>query len=352
MFTLRPMRFARGTTRARRFAVTLAFGALVLCGLSTSNAYAQPGWVRQYTGQLVPPGVRPPGVPTCYGAYCQFWEPLDRNAYTARIAAGQGELYQLHYGGAIFKYPSTPCASGCPGWHLAGENDPAAKAIFAGGAGLYKMRQDGSVFVFTGSGAWSQVEGPDSARITIAVGEYRMASLYADGSITILGQRFPGDAVAIVLDGNDDLYRLSATGDIDVLRWRWSFNWVPLDKNPVTIAIAAAGSGQLYQLQDNGSIWRYTGRVCNPGCQETWERLNNNPATARIIASGDELYMWQNNGSLWRYTGMPCNSDVCSGWEVLMGDGVGRIAVDGNRLYALTQQVARSTRQRVCYECL
>ena len=94
-------------------------------------------------------------MPPCYSGYCQFWESLDRNAYTARIAAGGGQLYQLQYSGAIFKYPSTPCTSDCPGWHLVGDYDPAVKAIYTKDSRLYKLRQDGSVFGLTDDGAWS-----------------------------------------------------------------------------------------------------------------------------------------------------------------------------------------------------
>ena len=159
--------------------------------------------------------------------------------------------------------------------------------------------------------------------------------------------------MAIALDDNDCLYRLSGNGLIDVIRFKGGSNWTLLDNNPATVAITVAGlSGQLYQLHDSGTIWQYTGRVCDPTCRETWQRLDNNPATARIVASSNELYQLHNNGSLWRYTGTPCNFDSCTGWELLIGDGLGRIAVDHNRVYALSQPVIRSARQRVCAECL
>ncbi len=359
MFTLRRMCGARGVARAGRFAAAFAFGALGLCGLGTSNAYAQTGWVRQYTGQQAPQGVRPLAVPPCYGTYCQFWEPVDRNAFTARIAADSaGHIYQLHYTGAIYQYPDAPCTSFCPGWWFRGF-DPATKAIYAYEGDLYKLHQDGSVWQATSGTAWSVVANADPGRITIAVGGDRMASLYVDGSITIDQTSFGrqlGHAVAIAIDGHADIYRLSLNGDIEVFGRRDGV-WRPLDNNPATVAIAAGDWGMLYQLHDNGSIWKYTGQHCDfqqpyPQCRG-WEKVDNNPAAVKIVAAGQELYKLQGNGSLWRYTGTSCIGESCPGWELIMGDGVGQVAAAGDHLYVLSGAAGpRPARQPACSQCL
>ena len=58
--------------------------------------------------------------------------------------------------------------------------------------------------------------------------------------------------------------------------------WQRLDNNPKTVAIAAAGTHHhqsLYQLQNDGWIWRYTGTPCSGDSCPGWQRLDNNPKT-------------------------------------------------------------------------
>jgi galactose oxidase len=73
--------------------------------------------------------------------------------------------------------------------------------------------------------------------------------------------------------------------------------WELLDNNPASVFIAAAGDN-LYQLHNNGSIWRYTGPPV-----AGWELLDHNPATKQIAAADDELYDLHNNGRIWRTSG-------------------------------------------------
>ncbi|MGK7892835.1 MAG: M12 family metallo-peptidase [Xenococcus sp. (in: cyanobacteria)] len=137
-----------------------------------------------------------------------------------------------------------------------------------------------------------------------------------------------------------ELYQLHNNGAI----WRYTDTpcsgnscpgWQRLDNNPRSIAIATSGD-QLYQLHNTGAIWRYTGRPCSGNSCPGWQRLDNNPQTRAIATSGGQLYQLHENGSIWRYTGRPCSGNSCPGWQRL--DNNPRtiaIAASGGQLYQL-----------------
>ncbi|WP_083892213.1 matrixin family metalloprotease [Corallococcus coralloides] len=129
---------------------------------------------------------------------------------------------------------------------------------------------------------------------------------------------------AIVADGNN-LYQLHNNGRI----WRFTgtplTGWQELDNNPATRAIIADGNN-LYQLHDNGRIWKFTGTPFTG-----WQELDNNPATRAIVADGNNLYQLHNNGKIWKFTGTPF-----TGWQELDNNPATRaIIADGNNLYQL-----------------
>lgn len=145
----------------------------------------------------------------------------------------------------------------------------------------------------------------------------------------------PDDAVAITVSGDGSLYRLRANGTIELFQTNPT-RWLMLDNNPATIAIAAGrDSTELYQLHSSGWIWHYTQHPCQGTVCDGWERLDDNPATVRIVATAGELYQLHNNGSLYRYIKTPCSGDSCPGWEMLLHDSVGGIAADGSLLYEI-----------------
>jgi hypothetical protein len=120
-----------------------------------------------------------------------------------------------------------------------------------------------------------------------------------------------------------DLYQLHQNGAI----WKYVgpplTGWQMLDNNPAGIAIAASG-GNLYQLHNTGRIWKYVGPPLTG-----WEELDNNPASVAIAASGDNFYQLHNAGWIWKYVGPPL-----TGWEELDNNPeCVAIAADGNNLY-------------------
>jgi hypothetical protein len=44
--------------------------------------------------------------------------------------------------------------------------------------------------------------------------------------------------------------------------------------------------------------------------------LDNNPK-AKAISGGDQVYQLHQDGSIWRYTGTPCRGTKCPGWQEL-----------------------------------
>ena len=64
-----------------------------------------------------------------------------------------------------------------------------------------------------------------------------------------------------------------------------------------------ATAQDLYQLHQDGKIWRYTGPPCSGNSCPGWQMLDNNPATRAIVTSGGQLYQLHNSGKIWRYTG-------------------------------------------------
>lgn len=335
-----------GNVRKSRFTASLAIAALWVGVLSTSTAYAQTGWVRNRTG-----------LP-CDGTYCQFWEDMDRNGVTARIAASGGNLYQLQITGAIFKAPTTPCTYFCPGWGLIGYN-AGTKAVYADGSSVYQLRDDGSIWRYLGTpDSWQWIGGN---ALSLGVGGGKVYRMQPDGEVWeyVNGQWYLlswfSNAVAITVSTTGRLYQLN--GDGAILRYtpgapNSNHGWELLDNNPATVGIVAGGDRELYQLHNNGAVWHFTGALCNGFCPG-WELLENPGTTVRIAATNGELYRLHNNGALLRYTFPGCGENNCAGWawELLMPDGVGRVAADGSRLYEINQPASPMIRQRVCDQC-
>ena len=91
--------------------------------------------------------------------------------------------------------------------------------------------------------------------------------------------------------------------------------WTPLDRNPLTIAIAA-GAGVLHQLRSNGTIWRFTGTACKLVCTG-WVQLGDASNTIAIAMGGIGLSRLDRDGAIWRFVGPACGKKGCTGWQQL-----------------------------------
>jgi myo-inositol-hexaphosphate 3-phosphohydrolase len=107
-----------------------------------------------------------------------------------------------------------------------------------------------------------------------------------------------------------------------------------LDNNSQTVHIVADSYNNLYQLQGNGEIWKYTGTPCKAGVCGGWQKLDDNPLATWITAGGGYLYQFHGNGQIWKYTGVPCSGNYCPGWQMLDDNSatIG-IAAGGDYLY-------------------
>jgi hypothetical protein len=262
------------------------------------------------------------GTP-CNGNSCPGWQRLDNNSKTIEIVASRGELYQLHNDGWIWRYTGTPCSgNSCPGWQRLDNNSKTTDLFAADGAALYQLHNDGWIWRYTGT--------PCSGNS--CPGWQRLDNNPRTGMITAGNQLFQLHV--------DPVYQMHNDG------WIWRYTgqecdgdfcpgWQRLDNNGHTRTIAAAGD-QLFQLHDTGRIWRYTGTPCSGNSCPGWQMLDNNPKSVAIAAGGNQLFQLHNDGWIWRYTGTPCSGNSCPGWQRLDNNRkTVAIAAGGNQLFQL-----------------
>jgi hypothetical protein len=322
------------------------------------------GTVWQYTG-----------VP-CSEGYCPGWQELDNNGATAEIAAGGGQLYELHnsvaagYDNSIWMYTGQPCTpSGCRGWVQIGETwwEPpmhaATQIINAANGVLVQEQLDGSLWQFTGracSGSqscpgWTEIDD-NSDYLNYVVGAAGLLEQhYSDDSIwTYTGppctgnycpgwKQISGNPNTInsqcqypvlncsMTSGVSSVYQLWSDGAI----WKYTGTpcdpacngWQQMDNNPNTKQISAGGG--LYQIHNDGSIWQSSGTPCNGGYCGGWWLIDNNPASIWVFAGPNTVYQMRSDASIWQYVGPICNGAVCSGWVQLDNNPATTLLVPG-----------------------
>ncbi|MEE2690714.1 MAG: hypothetical protein VX640_04140 [Pseudomonadota bacterium] len=251
----------------------------------------------------------------CDGGSCPHWRRIDRNPKATAIAANYANLFQLHDDGSIWRWKGAACdGDSCPSWERIG-TPSETRAIAAQAGDLYALRASGAIYRWTGApcGAsvcpgWSQLDRNPATR-------------------------------AIAAGGYGNLYQLHEGGAM--WRWKGSPctasgcpSWDRIDRNPATRAIEAA-PGALYQLHDNGAIWRWKGGACDGASCASWEMLDRNPAARAIAAASvpttsdlrpasagrPPLFQVRQNGSVWRWKGEPCAGANCPPWDDVTGTG-------------------------------
>jgi hypothetical protein len=128
------------------------------------------------------------------------------------------------------------------------------------------------------------------------------------------------------------LFQLRDDGSI----WRHvGASWQRIDGYPNTIAIAAGGVG-FYQLHRDGSVWQHTGAPCSGASCPGWRMLDANPGTVGIAANEANLFQLHRDGSIWRYLGTPCQGRHCPGWEAIdRYSATAALAATGKELFQL-----------------
>jgi len=300
----------------------------------------------------------------CNGTSCPGWQKLDDNTKTVKIVASSG-LYQLHNDGKIWLSLGEPCATySCPGWQMLDDNTKTVDITADGGA-LYQLHNDGMIWRYTRTPCsgescpgWQMLDNnTKTVKIAASGGLFQLhndGKIWKSTGVPCSGTSCPGwqmlddntKTVDIAADGGA-LYQLHNDGMI----WRYTGTpcngegcpgWQMVDDNPRTTEIAA-GAGQLYQLHadlvyqlhNEGTIWRYTGALCSGNACPGWQMLDNNLATTAITAAGRQLFQLHSDGTIWRYTGAPCAGDGCPGWQMLDNNSATAATAAGDLLYQL-----------------
>jgi hypothetical protein len=257
------------------------------------------------------------------------WQLLDNNHDTISTAAADGNLYQLHKTGKIWKYTGTPLT----GWQML-DNNPASVKIIATGGSLYQLHNTGKIWKYTGVPltGWQMLDN-NAATVDIVASLGDLYQLHNTGKIwkytgtPLTGWQEldnNGDTKKIAASGGN-LYQLHKTGKI----WKYTgvphTGWQMLDNNGATIDIVPGGN-DLYQLHDTGKIWKYTGTPLTG-----WQMLDNNPAAKEIaVGAGGILYQLHKTGAIWKYIGPPL-----TGWKQLDSNAASTYIVAANSLYQL-----------------
>ena len=285
----------------------------------------------------------------CSGNSCRGWRRLDNNYRTIAIEAGGDNLYQLHNDGSVWKSTGAACSgNSCRGWRLLDSN-PKTIDIKAAGNRLYQLHYDGSIWRHTGTACsgnscpgWVRLDNnARSVDINANVGElfqrHRNGAIWRSTGGTCSGDSCPGWRRLDNYPGSTAITGAGYQDHHDSGIWKSNCvgasagtscpGWRRLDNNYRTkYSVAAEGwnarvyqlhGPKLYQLHNNGAIWQSTGRACSGNRCPGWQRLDNNPRTKAITASGGRLFQLHDNGKIWRATGRPCTDDYCPGWEML-----------------------------------
>jgi hypothetical protein len=312
------------------------------------------GWIWRHTGN------------PCNGDSCPGWVRLDNNSKTVAIVANATSLYQLHKDGRIWRHTGTACSGdSCPGWQMLDNNNKTI-AIAVNDTQLYQLHRDGWIWRHTGNACagescpgWQRLDNNPKA-VAITASGSDLYQLHKDGWIwrhtgtPCNGDSCPGWAR---LDNNPKTVGIAAAGSalfqLHNDGWIWRFTgtpcngescpgWQRLDNNPRTGMVAAGNqlfqlhTDPLYQLHNDGWIWRYTGTECDGETCPGWQRLDNNANTVQLAAAGKILYQRHRDGKIWRHTGTPCNGDACPGWQMLDNNGnTQSIAAGGAQLFQL-----------------
>lgn len=98
---------------------------------------------------------------------------------------------------------------------------------------------------------------------------------------------------------DDDIHGIHS-----IYGWREP-RWQNIDFNSATVSILAS-ENEVYQLHNNGSVWRYTGPPFTG-----WQLIDDNPETVQLAAAGSTLYQRHRGGQVYRYEDTPMR------WTVL-----------------------------------
>jgi hypothetical protein len=191
------------------------------------------------------------------------WSLIDSNRDTVDIQAGGFSLFQRHREGAIYRFAGM---NATPQWELIDDN-PLTEQITAGGDGqLYQRHTNGDLWRYiapTGIN-WELIQNGTGEGRIVGAGD----KLYQRSKSNIWEWSWPGGGSQrrTLLDNNPDtidisamgshLYQIHGTGRV----WRYTgipmTGWELLDDFSGSQVVVGSDTGDVFQKHANGEIWR------------------------------------------------------------------------------------------------
>ena len=91
--------------------------------------------------------------------------------------------------------------------------------------------------------------------------------------------------------------------------------WVDIDRNPRTTEITATEDA-IFQLHDNGDIWRWRGEICNSTSCPHWDKIDSNSQSISIVAGHTNLFQLHENGAIFIWNDF-CEGSACTEWKII-----------------------------------
>jgi hypothetical protein len=218
-------------------------------------------------------------------------------------------IYQLHNDGSVWVRNGQACAGkNCiGGWNMLDSN--RATVQIASYCELYQLRNGGVILHYNGQrGQFGNCLNPSTPcdGNWDAFPQNKMIAL--SGAYGINGINLP--PYLYLMHTDNSIWRLNGG------------HWEMIDGNPATTSIVGGQNG-LYQLHNDGKVYRWCGPVPIAGCPG-WALLDQSPDPTVMITAGNGLYQMRKSGAILYYTdptNTPCASATCPNWQLLGTNG-------------------------------
>ncbi len=210
----------------------------------------------------------------------------------ASMAWGKTDVFEQLSDRSLWQYTGTPCQGNvCSGWV---EVDSGNNTLYAatGGGTLYQMRNDFSIWAFSGPACTPPSQG------LVCAGWEKLDN---------------NPNTAMIFVGNGVVFQAHIDGSV----WVWTGQtcnggscpgWAELDNNGNALAFNAGLAG-LYELRTGGQLLQYVGPSCGSyGCPG-WTQIDSNPNTVYATAGSSAVYQLHNTGAIWQYVGPSCSGN-------------------------------------------
>ncbi len=201
------------------------------------------------------------------------WQLIDDNFNSVEIATTETEVFQRHSNGIVWKWDG-----GFRLWHQIDTYLDVDKRLAGSPSRLYQIRGNGEIHRCSQSGCNSETDWE------ILDDNFNSTKIAAGG---VAG----GSGLLVQLHGDHINRRM--------WRHRYGFrDWEIIAENSQVIGMTV-GYNDIYKILSTGDIKRFIGLNPDP----TWELLDDNFNSKRIVARGNDLFQLHGNGIVWRSLG-------------------------------------------------